>query len=352
MHTPLQNLKDNFESIESWLDKNLERENIIRACCKETSKIPTDKGIYFWFLHPDGYEFLRQFMNVYPLETKYTREVDGTVYDLVYVGTAGTRNNKNGENKGTLRQRLNWHLCKNKTKSSLCSGNSPTMSTLRTTVGGLISNDLLDRETQEKIDVFLCKYFVLMYIQYPGSFLEVKDIVNSHEHTLIQVLRPLLNIKNNPNAEDSSREPNGHITHQIKERKALVISNSKERWCEVNKENNSKKVLTKGNNRNDKKSSNVGELIYTFEMTQNDDIMKNIQGFEDVAQGKYVAKIYDSNNSKNIFNWWIMSGTSRLKEYFSANNDRLPYRGKRSKLIKQWMQNENIESVTVEIHKL
>ena len=208
-----------FNQLTSWLNENLNDKKSIKACCQEVHKVPETKGIYFWFIHPDGYNAL----SIKPIEPKYTRDVNEVEYDLVYIGTAGVRNNSSGVNNGHLKERLKWHLCDNKGVSGLCSG---TMSTYRRTLGGLISDDLIANNTQGKIDELLCKYFIIYYVEYPGTFLEVKDEVNSDEDVLIDVIRPILNLDKNPNAKNPK-----HITFEIQQRRQLVESESKKRWC-------------------------------------------------------------------------------------------------------------------------
>lgn len=208
-----------FVELKVWLNQNLNDKKSIKACCQVVLKVPETKGIYFWFIHPDGYNDL----SIKPIEPKYTRNINEVEYDLVYLGTAGVRNNSNGINNGHLRERLKWHLFDNKGVSALCSG---TMSTYRRTLGGLISDDLIANNTQDKIDELLCKYFIIYYVEYPGAFLDVKDEVNNDEDILIDVIRPVLNLDKNSNAENPK-----HITYEIQQRRQIVEKDSKKRWC-------------------------------------------------------------------------------------------------------------------------
>ncbi len=90
------------------MNENLNEDQKIIACCEETNKVPKSKGIYFWFLHPEGYKELSQFIDVKPIEPKISRKINGIEYDLVYLGTAGT--GKNGG--GNLNERFSWHIVK------------------------------------------------------------------------------------------------------------------------------------------------------------------------------------------------------------------------------------------------
>jgi len=229
------NPNSDFNELKTWLDKNLTDKKSIKACCQETNNVPETKGIYFWFMHPDGYSAL----NIKPIEPKYTKNINGVIYDLIYTGTAGVRNNSSGVNNGHIQERLKWHLCDNKSISGLCSG---TMSTYRRTIGALISDDLIANNTQDKIDELLCKYFVIYYVEYPGEFLDVKDEVNSDEDILINVIRPIFNLKKNPNADNQN-----HITYAIQQIRQVVENDSKKRWCN-DKPNTKIKVINSKSN--------------------------------------------------------------------------------------------------------
>ena len=230
-----------FDQLTSWLNENLNDKKSIKACCQEVHKVPETKGIYFWFMHPDGYNAL----SIKPIQPKYPREINEVEYYLVYIGTAGVRNNSSGVNNGHLKERLKWHLCDNKGVSGLCSG---TMSTYRRTLGGLISDDLIANNTQDKIDELLCNYFIIYYVEYPGAFLDVKDEVNSDEDVLIDVIRPILNLDKNPNAKNPK-----HITFEIQQRRQIVEKDSKKRWCN---EKPNAKAKTMNSKPNKPKTSN------------------------------------------------------------------------------------------------
>jgi hypothetical protein len=223
-----------FEQLSDWLNEILNDKKSIKACCQEVKKVPETKGIYFWFIHPDGYSALKNCIDITPIEPHCTRNINGIMYYLVYLGTAGVRNNKNGINNGNLRKRLKWHLCDNKSISAICSGKTPTMSTYRRTIGALISDDLIANNTQVKIDELLCKHFVIYYIEYPGEFLDVKDEVKNDEDILINVTRPILNLDKNPNTKNPK-----HITFEIQERRQIVEKDSKKSWCKENPKKNS-----------------------------------------------------------------------------------------------------------------
>jgi hypothetical protein len=253
-----------FNELKIWLEENLTDKKSIKACCQEVNIVPETKGIYFWFMKIEGYDALK----IQPTNPLYQRTFNSEMYDLVYLGTAGVRNNSSGINKGHLRERIKWHLCDNKNVSALCTGKNPTMSTLRSTIGGLIGDDLIGNNTQDKVDELLCKYFVTYYIEYPGAFLDVKDEVNGDEDILINVIRPIFNLKKNPNAQN----PN-HLTYKIQEKKQQIINSSRNKWCNINypirKSNSKVNIPYQSKNRGSELISEKDCIEFTVKKTKN-----------------------------------------------------------------------------------
>ena len=303
-------------TITDWLNSNLNDEKRVKACCKVLNNVPKTKGIYFWFMHPEGYNELSKYFNIEHIEPKYTRNIDGVLYDLVYLGTAGVRNNSNGVNNSHLRERLKWHLCDNKNVSALCSG---AMSTYRRTIGALISDDLIADNIQDIIDELLCKYFFIYYIEYQGTFLEVRDIVNSDEDILINVIRPIFNLKKNPNAEN----PN-HITFEIKQRRQIVENNSKIKWCSDKPNTKTKVKTSKPNNPQNTNSVVLSEeRCVTFTVNVNQSIHTVVNGIPNLP----IPCIFICRNSinpnevvyaRNNGNW---RNTADIYRYFSRSDD-------------------------------
>ena len=337
-----------FNDLSTWLNENLSDKKRIRACCKEVNKVPELKGIYFWFIRPDGYNALSNFVEISPIESRFSKDIDGIIFDLVYLGTAGTRNNKNGINNGHLRKRLKWHLCDNKNVSALCSKKKPIMSTLRSTIGGLISDDLIENNTQDNIDELLCKYFVVYYIEYPGAFLEVKDEVNNDEDILINVIRPVFNIKKNPNADDPNQ-----LTFKIQEKKQQIINSSRNKWCNI--DNTSRKPKL---NIPYQSKDILSELIsergcIEFNVKQNESAHFNIQSFIFQAKTKYSINIFETIKPAN-FICTFYSFTKIPKKYF-GNSDTEPKRyinrrgPARWKVIQKEMIENKIQEVTIRL---
>ena len=340
----------NFNELTIWLEENLTDNKSIKACFQEVNSVPEIKGIYFWFMHSDAYKVL----NIKPIEPKYTRNINGSKYDLVYLGTAGVRNNSSGVNNDHLRKRIKWHLCDNKNISSLCTQSGSTMSTLRNTIGGLISDDLIANNTQNKIDEFLCKYFFIYFVEYPGTFLEVKDEVSTDEGILINVIRPIFNLKNNPNADI----PN-HITCMIQQRRQKIEKDSKKRWCNEKTNNNSKIISSKPNQNLEKENKVILEIdCVTFEVKRNENISIVADSISNLPTGPCSIELFYSNRADvRIY----INGRKRniptlkrsVSQYFNAPdtaNGKIP----KWKIVQNEMNEPNkiINKITVKVCRI
>ena len=339
------NTNANFEELSAWLNKNLTDEKRIKACCEEVNIVLETKGIYFWFIHPDGYNAL----SIKPMEPNYTRDINGVIYDLVYIGTAGVKNNSNGVNNGHLKERLKWHLCDNKGIAGLCSG---TMSTYRRTIGGLISDDLIANNTQDKIDELLCKYFIIYYVEYPGTFLDVKDELNSDEDILIDVIRPIFNLKMNPHAKNKK-----HITYAIQQRRQIVENNSIKRWCNDKPNAKAKAINSKPNEpkTSDSADKSEGKCI-SFTVNVNQSILAVVIGIPNLPiPCRFICKnslnpyqvVYPLKNE----NW---RKTEDIYKYFSRPDDSYQINHAYTsnikwRFIQEEMQNRGINEITVTV---
>jgi hypothetical protein len=182
---------------------------------------PEFKGMYFWYLSPSGLNQITKFLDspiFLPNEIPSLGE-----YKLVYLGTAGVRNTgANSLNRGHLRQRIEWHILTKHSSSTILNG---VLSTLRTTLGCLISDDLEffpGSTTEAEVTAFMAKYFLVTFIPYAGDIDVVSKEVCEDEKKLITTFRPLLNLKHNSNCKDKS-----HSTYLIKKRRLMVNSQTK-----------------------------------------------------------------------------------------------------------------------------
>ena len=173
------------------------------------------KGIYFWFMRPDGYKALSNYVTIDPIEPKYTKDIEGVKYVLIYLGTAGTGR----EGNSNLAKRLEWHINQKHTESNICYG---TLSTLRAGLGALLSNDLILPDTENDVNTFIKDYMKVFWIEYSDD----KSLIDNDEKNLIKVIRPLLNIKNNPNAKGDAIE---NPSKAYRRRRNLVATITKQR---------------------------------------------------------------------------------------------------------------------------
>jgi hypothetical protein len=201
------------ESID-FLDKNLSVENSIVP--KVTNiREGLSKGIYFWFLNPRGYESLSKFIKISSIDNCFQYSIDNIEHDLVYIGTAGT--GRNGLNN--ISKRLRWHIGQRHSENEVRYG---TLSTLRSGVSSLLSNDLIESNTEKLVNDFFGEHMRVFWIGYPDD----RELIDNNERTLIRELKPLLNIKNNPSALDSAGE---NITQMYKRHRQEVIRNTRGR---------------------------------------------------------------------------------------------------------------------------
>lgn len=182
---------------------------------------PNAKGIYFWYMRPEGYQLLSQHIAFPQPFTDQTVDQNGN--HLVYLGTAGV--GRGATNGAGLQDRFVWHVCQHHTIGNIRSG---FLSTLRTTLGALLADDLLETNgvsTEQLINQFMAEYLCLTFIPYEGNAVQVGPLVGADEDKLIKTLKPLLNLMKNPN----SRDVNGHPTRQIKARRIAVNLSTKAR---------------------------------------------------------------------------------------------------------------------------
>lgn len=201
-----------INDLTTWLNENLLSTN---SFIPHIDGIPNikSKGIYFWFMRPEGYKALSNYVSIKPIEPKYCKDVDGVNYDLVYLGTSGT--GKQG--KSTIYDRLKWHINQIHGNGEIVHG---TLSTFRAGLGALLADDLIIPDTESLVNTFIKEYMIFFWIEYPDD----KSLIDNDEDNLIKTIMPLINLKNNPNAKANSK---ANSTKEYKSRRALVYKNSK-----------------------------------------------------------------------------------------------------------------------------
>jgi len=201
-----------FELIQSKLDIEL-----INYFCPVSNVIPNidSKGIYFWFMKQDAYSLLSQYITMSPIEPKFSKTINGDSYDLVYLGTAGTGKKGNSN----LKNRFEWHINQKHSESTIKQKQS-ALSTLRTGLSSLLSDDLILPNTEIIVNDFMSSKMLLFYIKYENN----NEIINSDEIILIKNLKPLFNLKNNPN---SYKHSISNPTKDYKFRRNFIEKNTK-----------------------------------------------------------------------------------------------------------------------------
>ena len=334
---------DNFNSICLWLNQNLS-EQFVNATCENTSKIPNSKGIYFWYLDKAGYSALSRYLTIGPVGNIHTIIEEQIEYHLVYLGTSGT--GKKGYYD--LNQRLKWHICEKHKEGSICSG---FISTLRKGIGSLIADDLILRNTENEINEIFKRYFKIKWIEYSEE-----SHIDSDEKILINVLRPLLNIKNNPNARANAT---ANSTRNYKIRRNEITNATLNRLkCFGENENEIKKKLQPS----EKTISYEHQVIFRdnncveFSVTNTQSIAQVIRGIYNLPNGPCCVICFDSLNHNNIVyakangNGWRKTGTGEQNIYtYFANVDTNRGNEYRWVIIKNEMILRGIAEITVKV---
>ena len=350
MPTRSLNQIDNFNTIENWLNINLTIPNSITPVPSQILNVPTKKGIYFWFMINDTYKELNQLVDIQPLELKYTKEIEHKNYDLVYIGTAGTGKKGNSN----LKERLDWHISQPHSSSNICHG---TLSTFRTGISSIVSDDLILPNTKQLVNNIFEKYFKIYFIEYKGDF-EIN--IDNDERLLIKILKPLFNLKNNPNAKSSS---NSNPTKAYKFRRNQIIKNTKLRLgCRI-KESltimQNEKAQTENTIFYDQKDVEDENGCIEYYVSSNQNIAEVTRGIEGLYEGLVKIDIWNSNNFSQYFDLIKFqnpttgkgkgSKSQNIYTYFSNNAGENHNNISRDLLISNWMRLNNVEEITVRV---
>lgn len=343
--------KDDRISIKEWLDKNISDEN---SLIPKNQSVPEllKKGIYFWFLKKEGLEKINASLDSIKLNEIYQKtfkEDHYLEYDLVYLGTAGTGRNE----KSNLKERLKWHIEGSHNENSICSG---FLSTLRTGIGSILSDDLIEKNTEDLVNDFFKKYFKISWIEYDEQE-GIKKIIDNDERYLIKSLKPLLNLKNNPNAKlDSLENP----TKKYKKTRNNVIKSTKLRIeCETKKKYKEDSEIMKNSCTYNDKQNYDDQIIdpnengnFVYEVYSYQDIAEVTRGIFGLPSDKVkIAIFYLNKNVKDIFDCgWNFRKTSNIYNYFSNDNtNSTNVKKKRSTIIKELMEKKNIDTIIVQV---
>lgn len=330
-----------FENLEKWLDENLKK-----SFRPHHDSIPDSKskGIYFWFMKEGGYNQLSKYVKIKPLDPSYSKVIDGAKYDLVYLGTTGTGKKGNSN----LYKRLNWHI-NQKHRHSTINQKQSALSTLRTGLSALLAEDLIEVNTEVFVNQFMKEYFFIYFTEYPDD----NNLINNHETILIKELKPLLNIKSNPNAKKISSD---NSTKFYKKRRNEVEKKTKKRL---------KDSLNIPENEIDKKKSSNQKFIKSKGEMIKDSIEKEFSIALDIhhffskqkfESGDWHILIYETKNPKHYLcvNW---TKTGIPNKYFGnteTNKNRMIDKKQvaRWKIIEKEMFDNNIDSIKIKFYKL
>jgi hypothetical protein len=212
-----------------------------------------------------------------------------------------------------------------------------------------LAEDLIGTNTEVLVNQFMKDYFVIYFLEYPDN----KRLIDGDEDILIKGLKPLLNIKGNPNSHKKSRE---NSTKSYKMRRNDVENKTKKRL---------QGVKIKLNELIEKKKASDKQIIQSeIEIIENS-IEKAFSTAQDIHDffskqkfddGDWYFIIYETKNPNNtICNFWTKTGIPN--NYFGNTetnknrkiNNRQPARWK---IIEKEMLDNNIDSVTVKFYKL
>lgn len=337
----------NFIAIQNWLDEKLSDKRIIKADSTAVKNTPKTKGIYFWFMKQSCYPQLSSIISITPIDKRITKSIQGEKYDLVYLGTAGVRPNSSGTNNGHLQARLKWHLKDNKTINAFCSG---TMSTFRRTIGCLLGNDLFENSMQDRIDEILSDNFIVQWIEYPGTFMDVVEVVNREEEILIKVLKPLCNLDKNPNAEIVNSS-----TYKIQQKRLLCESQNKTKYCI----NNGPKTIKEA--KSNPRTPSETQIIETkmkncveFSVRKHENISDVASNIKNLPAGQCSVELISKD--RKIQNLYINGKIRKIRtegrtvsQFFNATDVNTP----KWRLVQNEMNDKNnpIEVITVRVCK-
>lgn len=340
-----------FDELNNWLNQNLLTTNSFVPHIDAIHNVKS-KGIYFWFMHPDGYRALSNYVTIKPIEPKCTKDIDGIKYDLVYLGTAGT--GKKG--KSNLNERFEWHINQNHIESNICHG---TLSTLRAGLGALLSYDLILPNNENEVNDFMKDYVKVFWIEYSDE----KSLIESDEKILIKGIKPLLNLKNNPNARANAQD---NSTKVYKIRRAVVYNNTRLRLGCKGESEQSKKT----NKTPTKDSPSFKHQVYSdenicieFFVLKNQSILDVVRGIEGLPKEACSFQILNSKTGLIVseFKGWNTTGTNvhinpkaqNIYTYFSATGGKIE-----GKETARWIhiqnrmnkKNDEIEELTIKVY--
>jgi hypothetical protein len=274
MPRPL-NSTDNFETIKNWLDGTLTDTN---SFTPNPDAIPQvlSNGIYFWFMKPAGYQMLSDYLPIQALPTKYSKEINGELFDLVYI-------DESYYNQKTITETLNWHIDKFNDAEGINA--LKKSSPLRQVIGALLSHDLIDGDIQNSVSDFIHKNLIVFWV---NDFTCDSTKISSTENTLKLGLKPLFVKPNNTLNE---------ILNDIKDRRDKVYNDTTYKHFGIT----NGYLKYKYNNENDRIANWIVENRWKCDNIGYKEIsLKNTEIKKDMG-GKLNEKLNITNNGIIIF---------------------------------------------------
>jgi len=323
-----------FNELTTWLNQNLLSKN---SFVPHADVIPhvKSKGIYFWFMNPDGYKALIKSDSIKPIEPRYTRNIEGVIYDLVYLGTTGT--GKQGKNN--LFKRLDWHINQVHRGSTIRQKES-ALSTLRTGLGSLLADDLIIPNTETDINNFMKTYMKVFWIVYSDN----KTLIDNDEKILIKKIKPLLNLKHNPNHLKGAKD---NPTKEYRARRNSIEMYTKKRlgFQNTKGKKNNVTILHKVNKTHKKiQITNMEIKDKCFEKTfSNAEDIHQFARNTKFKEGQWSFIFYDTKKPGNI----IKLGRGETGNPSTYMGSDLKTKQTRWRFIEEEMIKNNIEKLTV-----
>jgi hypothetical protein len=355
------NLNNNFDSIVDWLKNQLNSDTPLITPNNENKLEGNSKGICFWFMKVDGYSFLSKLIPLNPITPLYSKDINGETYDLIYLETA-----LRGEEIDNIYLKLNSHFIQNHTSELICKGN---LSSLRSGLGSLLSDDLINPLTKDLVDGFMKNYMKVFCLE-----LETDNaMIDNDRIRLIEELKPLFNIKNNPNAKII-----GNPTHDYKKRRAKIYINTRRR-LKCNDEIINNEVMNIPNLNTPSfihQSHGVKNNTTEFFVLRNQDISRVIRGIESIGIGANSIRFFNANNlnmaltlftnngntitnrannpdSQNAYSYFLNVSNNYGPPHFNRMQAPQPINGQRRFIIiQQWMNHFNCEEIIVQVTRL
>jgi len=322
MPRPLTNA-DNQLSLSNWLQTEISNLNPpFTPHVSPINVIPENRGIYFWFMEPKGYEKLSRYVQISPVENRISWQIEGKTYDLVYLGTAGT----NRAGLQTLLGRLKWHIHQEHSENTICNG---SISTLRAGLASLLSDDLILPNSEALVNEIMEKHFKIFWVRYQGD--DLIEQVDMDEEVLINTLRPLLNIKNNPNAQII-----GNPTKIYKQRRNEIFTATKARLGCLKKQGGAKTAVPSA-----PVTTNSGSGCVEFKVSNTESVHDKIQNVKLPSADKYQIEVFSQFDKTDT----IFTGKTIVpKEYFNRAHSNNVVRWRHIQTI---MNDRGIKNATV-----